>query len=86
MYLRGGETYSEDDAAIYAAYILVHELGHQLFHFGHPFGAKACVMNPTPLLHFRDWVKGLSPRDCPIGSSNAMKPGAVNFALMKQNQ
>ncbi len=82
--LRGNESYSGDDAAQYAAYLLVHELGHQLWHLGHPFGKKACVMNPTQLLHFRVWVSQLSATDCPVtlsGDNGAMKPGFVKMPM-----
>lgn len=65
--LRGDETYSEADSARFAGFLLVHEIGHQLFHLGHPYGRRSCVMNPPELLHFRDWVEKLSPKDCPTG-------------------
>ena len=81
--LRSNESYSDDDAAKYAGYLLVHELGHQLWHLGHPFGRKACVMNPTALLHFRAWVNQFSPQDCPIATSGAMKPGFFKMPMPK---
>lgn len=62
--LRGGESYSEADAARFAGLLLVHEIGHQLFDFGHAYGRTACVMNPPEMLRFREWVERLSPRDC----------------------
>jgi hypothetical protein len=62
--LRGGESYSEAESARFAAALLVHEIGHQLFELGHPYGRRACVMNPPELLRFREWVEQLSPRDC----------------------
>jgi hypothetical protein len=63
--LRGNESYSEADSARFAGLLLAHEIGHQLFHLGHPYGRRACVMNPPELLHFRDWAEQLSPKDCP---------------------
>jgi hypothetical protein len=81
--LRGNVSYSGEDAATYAAYMLVHELGHQLFHLGHPYGRKACVMNPVELLRFREWVRQFSATDCPIAASGAMKPGFVKMPLPK---
>ena len=81
--LRGNESYSSDDAAKYAAYLLVHELGHQLLHLGHPFGRKACVMNPTELLRFRAWASQFSAKDCPVSASGAMKPGFVKMPMPK---
>lgn len=62
--LRGGETYSDAESARIAGYLLVHELGHQLFDFGHPYGRSACVMNPPEMLRFREWAGRLSPKDC----------------------
>jgi hypothetical protein len=62
--LRGGESYSGADAARFAGLLLVHELGHQLFDLGHPYGRTACVMNPPELLRFREWAARLSPRGC----------------------
>lgn len=67
--LRGDESYSEADAAAFAGLLLVHEIGHQLFDFGHPYGNTACVMNPPELLRFREWAGRLSP-----GSCRAAKP------------
>jgi hypothetical protein len=79
--LRNGERYSDADSAKFAGLLLVHELGHQLFHLGHPYGRRSCVMNPPELLHFRAWFRGLSPKDCPIANSGAMKPGSEKFPL-----
>lgn len=79
--LRGNESYSGDDAAKYAGYMLAHELGHQLLHLGHPYGRKACVMNPAELLHFRAWVNQFSAKDCPIAASGAMMPGFVKLPV-----
>jgi hypothetical protein len=62
--LRGGESYSEADSARFAGLLLVHEIGHQLFDFGHPYRRQACVMNPPELLRFREWAGQLSPKDC----------------------
>ena len=73
--LREGETYTRADALRYAGVMLAHELGHQLWHLGHPFGRTACVMSPAPMLHFRRWVEALSPADCPLAADGPMKPG-----------
>lgn len=62
--LRGEESYSETEAARLAGLLLVHEIGHQLFDLGHPYGKTACVMNPPELLRFREWAARLSPEDC----------------------
>jgi hypothetical protein len=73
--LRAGESYGRPDALRYAGVLLAHEIGHQLWHLGHPYGRTACVMAPTPLLHFRRWVEGLMPADCPLAQEGPMKPG-----------
>src|SRR5262249_1068485 len=62
--LRGGETYSGPESARFASLLLVHEIGHQLFDLGHPYGRKACVMNPPEMLRSREWAGRLSPKDC----------------------
>jgi hypothetical protein len=77
--LRGRESYAPLDAARFAGLLLVHELGHQLFHYGHPFGQSACVMNPPQLLRFRYWAEQLAPKQCLPGSSRAMTAGAVKI-------
>ncbi len=77
--MRDGEIYSPMDAAQLAGTSAAHEIGHQLFHFLHPFGQSACLMNPVPMFGYRAWAKKLSPKDCMIGSSPAMMPGAYKF-------
>lgn len=77
--VREGEHYTPEEAARLAGIGATHELGHQLLHLLHPFGNKACIMNPVPMFTYRAWINGLSPRDCPIGSSPAMQPGAYTF-------
>lgn len=79
--LRGNASYAPADAARYAGLLLTHELGHQLFHVGHPYGRRACIMSPTPLLHFRQWAAGLAAKDCPLPGPGAMQPGVVKFPL-----
>jgi hypothetical protein len=75
--LRGGETYSDTEAAELSGAYLAHEIGHMLFQFGHPFGQKACVMNPVSMLHFREWRNQINSANCPIGSRPEMTPGAI---------
>lgn len=75
--LRGGQTYPVDEAVSLAGIAMAHEYGHLLFQFGHPFGNAACIMHPTPLLRFREQVAALEAKSCPIGTSAAMKPGAI---------
>ena len=82
--LRGGVPAQGDEPALWAAALLVHELGHQLLHLNHPFARAACVMNPPPMLRFREWVAGLDGKACPLGSSAEMKPGAIRFTEIRR--
>ncbi len=75
--LRGGEQYSEEDAAELAGAYMAHEIGHLLLQLGHPFGQKACVMNPASMLRFREWFNQINSPDCPLGSSPEMTAGAI---------
>lgn len=75
--LRGGERYSATEAAELSGAYLAHEIGHMLFHFGHPFGQKACVMNPVSMLRFREWLQHIDSAACPVGSRPEMVQGAV---------
>ena len=75
--MRGGEQYSEEDAAELAGAYLAHEIGHLLFQLGHPFGQKTCVMNPASMLRFREWFNQINSTDCQIGSRPEMTPGAI---------
>lgn len=77
--LRGGHALSEGEAVRAAALLLVHELGHQLFHYGHPFGQTRCVMNPARLLRFREWIEGIDDRGCEFGAHPTLKPGFYKF-------
>ena len=77
--LRDGERYTPDEAARLAGLSGAHEIGHQLFHFTHPFGQPACLMSPVPMFGYRAWAAKLSAKDCAIGSSPAMTPGAYRF-------
>jgi hypothetical protein len=79
--IREGESYSPEDAARLAGIGAAHELGHQLFHFSHPFANSACIMNPVPMFNYLAWSSKLSPKDCLIGSSPAMLPGASKFGF-----
>jgi hypothetical protein len=77
--LRGDVDGANTDPVQTAAALLVHELGHQLLHLGHPFGNKACVMNPPELLQFGNWAKGLDAALCPLGNEAENTVGAERF-------
>ena len=77
--MRGGERYTPEQAAALSGIAATHEIGHQLFHYSHPFGQSACVMNPVPLFAYQAWAAALSPQDCPANGSPAMRPGAATL-------
>jgi hypothetical protein len=80
---REGESYTPEEAARLSGLAAVHELGHQLFHLFHPFGQKGCIMDPVPLFTYRSWASKLSAKDCPLGSSAAMAPGAYRYQYIQ---
>ena len=80
--LRGGASYTPEEALTLAGAYLAHELGHQLFHFNHPWGNPACVMTPAPLLDFKKWYRTIDPAKCRIGSEPAMTPGVVKLPVL----
>jgi hypothetical protein len=82
--MRGGETYEPAEAARLAGISAAHAIGHQLFYFGHPYDWAACLMNPISMFAHRTQIYRLSAKDCPIGSSPAMTPGAVNLLVQPQ--
>lgn len=75
--LRGGESYTDTQAAELSGAYLAHEIGHLLFRFGHPFGHQACVMNPASMLRFREWYEQIDAASCRIGSLPEMTAGAI---------
>lgn len=81
--LRQDKSYNNRQLVDYAAALLTHELGHLLLHLGHPFGQRACVMSPTPVLNYRDWYNHLDAAACALNSSVAMTPGS---ALIEYNR
>lgn len=76
--LRGGRPGGGPAAVEWAAALLVHELGHQLLHLGHP-AHPACVMTPPMTLRFHEWVAQLDAAKCPLSSEPGNTPGAVKF-------
>jgi hypothetical protein len=78
--LRDDAQYSSAQVENYTAATLVHELGHLFFHYGHPFGMTGCVMNPTPLLRYREWYDGLKADACDR-THPQMQPGAAQIVF-----
>lgn len=79
--LRGGDTYSREEALSYAGVMLAHEMGHQIFQLGHPWSNPACLMRPAEALDFASWVDRLDAKACQIGSSPAMMPGTAKAPI-----
>lgn len=77
--IRDGAFESEHQRRRAVAALVVHELGHQLLHLGHPYGNPHCIMNPPPLLHFKKWIEGLDAEKCRQASPDAMRPGFIEF-------
>jgi hypothetical protein len=77
--IRTEAAYSSAERRLFAADIIAHELGHQMFQLGHPFGLDACVMDPVEVLNFRERSKGLKAHACGEDRSPALKPGAAGF-------
>ncbi len=75
--LRKQKSLTETDKINYLAIIITHELGHQLFHYGHPYGKNECVMSPMPLIDYRQWQKGLDAEKCQKGHYIAMQKGSA---------
>jgi hypothetical protein len=67
------------------ASILTHELGHQLLHLDHPYGRQSCIMNPTVLLQFDNWIDGLDAKKCPLDSPGNERGKARFEAMGKPN-
>ncbi len=82
--LRGGDIYTRKEIAKFAGASLAHEIGHLIFHFGHPFNVNACVMNPVRMLNFKSWYRQLNPHQCTIQSQPSMVPGAIKITYTKQ--
>jgi len=79
--LRGGVSYAREEALNLAGAMLAHEMGHQLYHLGHPWSNEACVMRPAEALDFAAWVGKFDAERCRIGSSPAMTPGALRIPV-----
>lgn len=83
--LRNNIRQTKNKAIDSGAAILIHELGHQLLHLGHPFENEKCVMRPPVRLHFDGWLKEIDSRFCPLNSSMEMTPGrTVQFLDLRR--
>ena len=83
-YLREDETYTEEQKINYIAATITHELGHLLFHYAHPFNAQSCIMNPTPMLHYRKWFEELDNKACNALNSPMQQQGAAALTFNTQ--
>ncbi len=75
--MRSNDQYSGADAAEMSGAYLAHEIGHLLLQLGHPFGQKACVMNPVSMLKFRQWFFQVYSAGCLMNSRAEMKAGTI---------
>jgi len=80
-FLREDETYTDEQRINYIAATITHELGHLLLHYAHPFNAQSCIMNPTPLLHYREWFEQLDVNACALLESPMQQPGAATVTF-----
>jgi len=80
-FLREDKTYTEEQRINYIAATITHELGHLLLHYAHPFNAQSCIMNPTPLLHYRKWFDQLDVNACALLNSPMQQPGAATVTF-----
>lgn len=71
--------YTQKDALRLCGTYLAHEIGHLLFHYGHPFESDSCIMTPVPMLKFKAWAQKLDPDKCRSGNYPAMKKGAATI-------
>lgn len=78
--LRDNDIYSDVEAAQLAGEYAVHEIGHMLFRYGHPFNVKECVMNPAKLLRFKEWSNNITDQVCPYDEHPEMEFGAVSLS------
>ena len=74
-----------EEATMLAGAYLEHEIGHMLFHFGHPFGMEGCVMTPAELLNFKKWYSGLNSDRCGINSNPDMFVGSGQFFFYNED-
>ncbi len=77
--IRDGRFASPEQRRRAVATLIVHEIGHQILHLGHPYGNHHCLMRPPELLHFKKWLDQLDAEQCRKASPESMKPGFVRF-------
>lgn len=68
--------FTAEEAIDYTAVIVTHELGHLLYHYGHPFNAVSCIMNPTPTISYREQYQQLDAAACRALNLPSMQAGA----------
>ena len=77
--LRHQQSLSNDEITSYLALIITHELGHLLFHYGHPYGKKACIMSPMPLINYKQWQRDINAEQCKAGNYPSMKKDSIKL-------
>ncbi|MBO6837168.1 MAG: hypothetical protein JJ881_13445 [Alphaproteobacteria bacterium] len=77
--IRGGPETARTQAIRMTALTLTHEIGHVLFHFGHPWENPSCIMTPSRFESAEGAFRRIDANACQIGSSPDMTPGAARI-------
>ncbi len=77
--LRNEKRVSQQDISTYLSLIITHEVGHLLFHYGHPYGKKECIMSPMPLINYKNWLADINIKKCQKGDNKSMQKGSVKL-------
>ena len=62
--LRAGEVYDHQERIRLTAALIVHEIGHFVFRYGHPYSQPECIMHPISMLYLRRWYSQLTGSGC----------------------
>lgn len=82
--MRQGERYEMEEAVKLSGIGATHEIGHQLFHYGHPYLRLECVMAPARGLAFRATAARFDAAACARTADPHMRPGTVKIPMAPQ--
>lgn len=82
--LRQGERYAAEEAVKLSGICATHEIGHQLFHYGHPYLRPECVMAPVRGIAFRAAAARFDAAACARVADPHMRPGTVKIPIAPQ--
>jgi len=74
-----GEKVAPEVVSRYVEVVLLHELGHQLFHYADLFDVPACVMQPVRLLRFWESAFTVVPDGCPKSHPQMQRGAAAMY-------